>query len=412
MTHGAILSWDLEKGSVVQTLPISASFSSFDKGFFPEEYSDRGFATYSPQLPFLGNNGQYLWVDSTRTSQKGEGERYLFTSTWLTGERSEVPFFAPFKGRVYALASSDDGQRMVAALNVDKELICLNAESGQKSWSIATPHRILSMKFASRGDRLGVADTRGNLRILETETGKLASALAVPIQERLQFAFSPDADRIAIAVGRSFDEEGEVRVCDVESGQTLIKIPLDSAAESVEFTPDGLQLLATDHKGRLWTFDSVPRSLSEKIEEVQEKRVGWHLDRVAEAESSKNYRAAVWHMDQLLALQPEDASLESRRASLLSKTGDFAHLEASELERMERTLTLKSLSTAYRLSAEYIARRDSASHQRLCRRLFEMVSPQTKPYDASQIYRLGMFCPDGVADLQAYIRLCEERFFG
>ncbi len=156
LTHGAILSWDLEKGSVVQTLPISASFSSFDKGFFPEEYSDRGFATYSPQLPFLGNNGQYLWVDSTRTSQKGEGERYLFTSTWLTGERSEVPFFAPFKGRVYALASSDDGQRMFAALNVDKELICLNAESGRKSWSVATPHRILSMKFTSRGDRLGL----------------------------------------------------------------------------------------------------------------------------------------------------------------------------------------------------------------------------------------------------------------
>ena len=285
-----------------------------------------------------------------------------------------------------------------------------NADSSLETWRIETPHRVLSMRYNDQGSCLAIADAGGNLKIYDVETGTVLNNIAVPIQLRTHVAFTPNGHRIAIAVGRPSTQLGEVRICDVITGQTLIKIPLDSGAESVEFTPNGKQLLASDYKGRLWVFDSLPRSLSSKIQDLRQNKLGWHLDRVAEAELSKNYRAAIWHVDQLLAIQPNDEFLENRRTALVAKTGEFANLDAVAADKLEKTLTLKNLSTAYRLSAEYITRGDAISHQRLCRRLFAQVNAQTTSSDASQVVRLGTFGPSGVEDLDALIKSCKERF--
>ncbi len=414
LTNVGIVHWHLNDGVVVRKTPVQmrqiivkGKFDADQKRSPPKDTNpfDIIGAGCSPQSSILCENGRYLFDDL-----KHNEANYWFSELDSEDDSYRKIFLGSVQGRPYCLARSRDGQHYAAAGLSQNNLLNWNADSSLETWRIETPHRVLSMRYNDQGSCLAIADAGGNLKIYDVETGNVLNNIAVPIQLKTQIAFTPNGRRIAIAVGRPSSQLGEVRICDVVTGQTLIKIPLDSGAESVDFTPDGKQLLASDYKGRLWVFDSVSRSLASKIQDLQQNKSGWHLDRVAEAESSKNYRAAIWHIDHLLAIQPNDESLVARRTALIAKSGEFANLDAVAADKLEQTLSLKNLSTAYRLSAEYITRGDAVSHQRLCRRLFAQVNAQTPPFDASQVYRLGTLGPSAVEDMEALIKSCEEKF--
>jgi WD40 repeat protein/Flp pilus assembly protein TadD len=225
----------------------------------------------------------------------------------------------------------------------------------------------------------------GTVKLRDGNTGTVLARLISTSSPATCATFRKDGQLVAVGF-----QDGSVRLCDSTTAQAIgpprfLEHPVDKVA----FTPDGTSVAGIDALGnsRIWP---IPRPLpDDSLDDLRlriEARTGlhmeddrsigrlptadwrerlerisrldpsalkfdvdpaWHEPMIREAFQNDHPSAAIWHLDRLLAVRPNDWSLYARRASAwaLSQAYDQAHADYAEAERLssrEQVLNFQS----------------------------------------------------------------------
>jgi WD40 repeat protein len=183
---------------------------------------------------------------------------------WDVEQGCEYRTLKGFRDTPRCFNFSPDGTHLAAA----------DAGGVVKIWDLTTGQQtatadlkgffISSLGFSPDGRRLAVAGgtgndailLRGEVRILDIETGLQARALMGSIAECVVVAFSPDGQRVAAGTA-----DGMVRFWDPATGQEVLTIPgHKSEITDVRFSPDGRRLISasSDLTVRVWDATPLP----------------------------------------------------------------------------------------------------------------------------------------------------------
>ncbi|MFO0943021.1 MAG: protein kinase [Pirellulales bacterium] len=418
LTTGGFLQWNYDTDSIVRStkesmtiFPMNIEFPESNKPQSSVLEAVKLHSVFAPQFSCQVGPNRIL-----RYARNAKSDTWLQEFNFETNQ-IEREFAGTRKGSPYCVAASGDGTKVTAAATNEFCLAQWSQTTDHEDWSTNTTNRILRMHYNHRGDRLAIVDSDGNLELLNSEDGSRVSRFRLPSQPRVDFAFSPNDRRIAVGLGQPFKDIGEIRILDVETSKVLMRIPTSKAIECVAFTPNGDQLLASDYAGNLWSFNSRQQSLTEKIADYEVRKANWHDEQSIDAMKAGEFYAASFHLNQLQKLRPDSTGLEKRQLDIATRrfraavaSGSLANLENKELEEIENTITLKDISLAFRISAEYISRQNMAAHQRLVRKLRALVTSETDPITQTFVFRLACFCPDSVDEPLKLRNLIQETY--
>lgn len=172
------------------------------------------------------------------------------TGLEVTSWQEEMPVVrARFdrQGRTVAVASAPD----VPARRSDivSAISLRSARNGTliRRWKL--PGKVRSIEFAPRGDFVAAASSDGEVRVWDTATGQLASALMRHDAEARLAIFSLDGEKI---VSCSFDETA--CIWDWRRGAKLAVLPHGGYVRNLSLSPDGALVASASDDGtaRLW----------------------------------------------------------------------------------------------------------------------------------------------------------------
>jgi WD40 repeat protein len=270
-----------------------------------------------------------------------------------TGQRVGAPM--QHENRVAHVAFSPDGSRLVTSCSDDAytELYARvwDAVTGR---SVTPPLRhadgVLMSAFSPDGRLVVTASEDGAAGIWDATTGRLTVPFLRHRYQVLHAAFSPDGRRVATA-----SRDHTARVWDVRTGEPVtIPLPHEDVVRFVAFSPDGQRLITHDGKARQWSLAPENRPVEDlqALAELLNSReihatgsltpvaparlrqlwqalrarypdtfagkeseaLAWHRRESESALKSRQWFAAIWHLDRLLVAQPDNSRLlEVRR---------------------------------------------------------------------------------------------------
>jgi WD40 repeat protein len=125
-------------------------------------------------------------------------------------------------------------------------------------------------------------------------------------------AFSPDARRLASA---SNDHTAKVR--DAASGQELFALRGDAGIVfHVANSPDSHRIASASEDGTVKVWDGTPVTPArpeERLALSDQLWPGWQPQEAELCERQKQWFSTLWHLNQLLARNPQDVDLRTRR---------------------------------------------------------------------------------------------------
>jgi RNA polymerase sigma factor (sigma-70 family) len=175
----------------------------------------------------------------------GAGGRVLLSDATTGAPRASFTFAAGPHSRVWSLAFSGDGGRLLAAgMDQNRGKVILWDVARRKTIVEAGQKETVRCATLSRnGQTIGIACTDGTLAILDARTGKIVHDLGEkgPGLARFTATFSPDGQFLAGADGK------KVRLWKVASGRASVE--LDTQEDGiccVAFSPDGRRLASVN----------------------------------------------------------------------------------------------------------------------------------------------------------------------
>jgi WD40 repeat protein len=292
--------------------------------------------------------------DGTRLGTRSSG----LIKVWDLGSGRELFFpLTPGAGFEFGHAEfSPDGNSLVTCCwnsQPDKGFAQIwDMASGRpKDFKFSHGDGVLFASFSPDGRQLVTASEDFTARIWDVASGQLLFTLQH--ENQVQTAvFSPDGKRVVTA-----SSDKTARVWSAETGAPLTP-PLRHLTPlfSAQFLPDGRSIVTGDKKGNVWIWalpsdqrpleelarlaevlsaskvaseqlsQSTAESLKRTWEQLRavypsdfstsdEEIAAWHQRQADESEKSDEWFAVVFHLERLLALQPEDAALSNRLAA-------------------------------------------------------------------------------------------------
>lgn len=165
----------------------------------------------------------------------------------------EIRRFAGHERFAEDIAVVADGTQMVSA-GRDGTVRVWDLESGRESRRLQVGGRILSVAISPTGNMIVTGDDSGNLRLFQTEDGRLNRQFVGPRAAVKDAVFSPNGRAILAA-----SADSTISSWDVESGELIRQFKgHGESVNSVAVSPDGRFLLSggDDRTVRLWDVDT------------------------------------------------------------------------------------------------------------------------------------------------------------
>jgi WD40 repeat protein len=213
---------------------------------------------------------------------------------------------------VSGVAYSPDGRR-IASASGDQSLKVWDAATGRELLTLRGHTRfVLGVAYSPDGRRIASASGDQSLKVWDAATGRELLTLSGHTNLVQGVAYSPDGRRIASA-----GDDGTVKVWDAATGLEALTIrgayPLISG---VAYSPDGQHIAFTGWRGTVLVCDATPVTPAWKAERLalaDRRWLVWQRSEAEECERQNQWFAAVWHLDRLLAQDPDGADLQKRR---------------------------------------------------------------------------------------------------
>jgi WD40 repeat protein/serine/threonine protein kinase/tetratricopeptide (TPR) repeat protein len=205
----------------------------------------------------------------------------------------------PLEG-VLGVAFSPDGKRIVTCSS-DKTLKLWDTSTGTETLTLRgqTDH-LLTVAFSPDGTRIVSGGYGKKLKLWDAKLGTEIATLPGHSGNIWSVAFSPDGRNIV-----SGSEDNTVKVWDATTGEETLTLRGHIFVESVAFSPDGRRIVSASKDKTLKVWDA--RNLQS------------HENSAATAEASNDWFAAAFHLGCLMALHPDNAALQKRRATAETK---------------------------------------------------------------------------------------------
>ncbi|HVJ80446.1 MAG TPA: hypothetical protein VNC50_05190, partial [Planctomycetia bacterium] len=370
--------WDVESGATIVRTPHRYAMRRFGEfvraaGFKPQFRPDgKAF------MALEASGGLRLWE---------------IPSGKLLGER-------PLDGAV-AVRFSPDGRVVAAAANLGVRLLDADSLAPLPGGYLPHPDPIVDIAFSPDGRSLLTAHETGSAQLWDLSARK-------PV--------GPPTVLVGPIRAVSFTKDGKTCVCVADDGMvrrwpapTPFAEPDPSRLAERIVLMTGQRMDENQAQGMDYVPADVWRSLREKLVGDASTALApplpdavWHDSVAGDAEQDGDVHGALWHLDRLAALRPNDWTVPARRGRVFAAAGRFAEAEAAYAVARPLAPSPQVLSDWLRARAE-----DDAAAGRKAAALWNLNQAVALAPNAWILYALRAEVTDpakSVADLDEAIR--------
>jgi WD40 repeat protein/serine/threonine protein kinase len=233
---------------------------------------------------------------------------------WDLTTGTEVRTLAGHRQRITSIAFHCDG-RYLASGSKDNTARIWDLSDGRSVHVLLGPDTVNAVAFRPDGRQLACGSANRTVSLWDTTTGQLIGVLPGHPQEVKGICYTPDGRRLASSTALD-----SVHIWDAINGQEVLTMRRQlTRGGSVVFSPDGRLLIAGDaFRPLVKIWEAAP----EAARPWEDKLPAWHSLEAEGFESRHDWKTALFHLDRLIAVKPQDAGLQLRRGRCLLALGE------------------------------------------------------------------------------------------
>jgi WD40 repeat protein/Flp pilus assembly protein TadD len=278
----------------------------------------------------------------------------------LWDARTGEPLLVPLNhhGTVVYASFSPDGLR-IATASKDRTAVVWDSASGQPICTgLVHPWTVRQAVFSSQGDHLVTTGPGGTRWMWDLRPDER------PLEDLRKMA--------QMLAGHRIDEKRDVMPLDPVAQRSIWQTLRERYPESFEASPEEVQI--------------------------------WHRTTMAEHLRNRQWEAAVWHLDRLIAEEPEDVLLRALRGVAQAEQGHLKEASADFAQAAEKAPGERQLWCLHALLC--LAAKDSAGYRRACQTLLAL--PANDARDAYLDAWICVLAPEGVTDPRKVVQRAEQ----